>query len=130
MVDVNSERRTERRLRYYWPIWFAEDFSDTLSQGHMVDISSSGAAFSCRSWENCPHPGQRLTTRFSVPQFESEEGFNLASFTRSARVCRVDNVSDHVRKVAIQFAQPLPFRPGEQSENISQTEEILRNAIV
>ena len=53
-MNKTDERRTEQRLRYYWPIWFAENFDDTLSQGQMVDVSSRGAAFTCYSHDGCP----------------------------------------------------------------------------
>jgi hypothetical protein len=39
----------------------------------------------------------------------------MANFTRSAHVCRVDNVNSYLRRIAVQFAEPLPFKPGEQN---------------
>ena len=114
-MDKNNERRREQRLRYHWPIWFAEDFNDTLSQGQMVDISSAGAAFTCHADEDCPYPGQHLTARFSVPRFGDGEDFDMVSFTCPGHICRVDNVNSLLRRVAIQFAEPLPFKPGEQA---------------
>lgn len=114
-MDENNERRGERRLRYHWPIWFADDFNDTLSQGQMVDISSRAAAFTCHADEHCPYVGQHLTARFSIPRFWPGEAFDMASFTRSGQICRVDDVNRFLRRVAIQFAHPLPFRPGEQA---------------
>jgi hypothetical protein len=113
-MGKNNERRKEQRLRYHWPIWFAENFNDALSQGQMVDISSAAAAFTCHADENWPYIGQRITTRFSVPRFWEGEAFDMASFTRSARICRVDDANGFLRRIAIQFAEPLPFRPGEQ----------------
>jgi len=128
-MDVNNERRTEQRLRYHWPIWFAplevsrqlltgfaEDFNDALSQGQMIDISSRGAAFTCYKDGSCPDLGQEITARFSVPRFGPDDSFDMANFTRSARICQVDDVNSFSRRVAIQFAEPLPFKPGEQSD--------------
>ena len=125
-MQDNNERRTEQRLRYHWPVWFAEDFNEVLSQGQMVDVSSGGAAFTCYADSNCPYPGQHVTARFSVPKFESEDSFGMASFTRSGNICRVDHVNDYVRRVAVQFAEPLPFRPGEQAETELDTQERLK----
>ena len=71
-MDTNNERRKEQRLRYHWPVWFAEDFNEALSQGQMVDISSTAAAFTCRTDEHYPYVGQHLTARFSVPRFQME----------------------------------------------------------
>jgi hypothetical protein len=115
-TDKLGERRSEQRLHYYWPIWFTKDLDNgTLSQGQMLDVSSRGAAFTCHDDGSCPCPGQEVTARFSVPQYGPEESFDMANFTRSGNVCRVEEVNNFVRKVAIQFAEPLSFRPGEQS---------------
>jgi hypothetical protein len=114
-MNENNERRREQRLRYYWPIWFAEDFNKALSQGQMVDVSSKAAAFTCYAHEGCPCPGQYITARFSVPRYRPDNSFDMANFTRSGHVVRVDNVNSFLRRVALHFAQPLPFRPGEQS---------------
>ncbi len=110
-----DERRTEQRLRYYWPIWFAEDPNEALAQGQMVDVSSRGAAFTCYANDGCPYPGQHITARFSVPHYGPDDSFDMANFTRSAHVCRVDNVNSFLRRIAVQFAEPLPFKPGEQN---------------
>ena len=113
-MDNGIERRREQRLRYHWPVWFAEDFNENLSQGQMVDVSSGGAAFTyyanqCHTW-----PGQQITAKFSVPQFGEEDSFELASFTRVGNVCRVEQINDFTRRVAVQFAEPLSFKPAEQ----------------
>lgn len=113
-MDIKNERRSEQRLHYYWPIWFAEDFNNGLSQGQMLDVSSKGAAFTCYDDGSCPYPGQQITARFSVPQFGPDDSFDMANFTCAGQVCRVDEVNNFVRRVAVQFAEPLPFRPGEQ----------------
>lgn len=121
-----TERRRERRLRYHWPVWFAEDFNETLVQGQMIDVSSGGAAFTCHADHNCPYPGQQITTRFSVPRLRSEDSFDMASFTRVGQICRVDHVNDFLRCVAIQFAEPLTFEPGEQAEDDVDAQQRLK----
>jgi hypothetical protein len=130
MMDENSERRREPRLRYHWPVWFAEDFDETLAQGQMVDVSSTGAAFTCYADEQCPYPGQHVTARFSVPCFASDESFDMANFVRPGRICRVDDVSSFLRRVAIQFAEPLSFKPGEQPHSESAAHKDLEAATV
>ena len=116
-MEEQNERRTEQRLRYYWPIWFAEDPNEMLAQGQMVDVSSRGAAFTCYADNVCPYPGQHITARFSVPRYGPEDSFDMANFTRSAHVCRVDNINSFLRRIAVQFAEPLPFKPGEQPDS-------------
>jgi hypothetical protein len=125
-METGNERRVERRLRYHWPIWFAEDFSETLMHGQLVDVSSSTAAFTYKADEKCPYPGQQLTARFSIPCFGQEDSFDLANFARTGHVYRVDNVTDYVKRIVIQFAEPLPFRPGEQAESELDTQQRLK----
>ena len=125
-MDKPNERRTEQRLRYFWPIWFAEDTNETLAQGQMVDVSSRGAAFTCYADDGCPYLGQHITARFSVPRYGLDDSFDMANFTRSAHVCRIDNVNSFLRRIAVQFAEPLPFKPGEQNtaESNIQTQSL------
>jgi len=114
-VNDIAEKRTEKRLHYNWPIWFAEDYNDNLTQGQMVDISSGGAAFTCYA-DRCPRAGDHITARFSVPRHGTDDAFDLENFMRSGHICRVDELSGFVRRVAVQFGEPLPFKPGEVEE--------------
>lgn len=113
---LTAENRGESRLRYNWPIWFAENYDDILSQGQMVDICSGGAAFTCYA-DKCPYVGQEVTTRFSVPSHGVDDPFAMENFVKNGSICRIDEISPHVRRVAVQFAEPLPFKPGEISED-------------
>lgn len=114
-MDEINERRREERLRYQWPIWFAEDFKQEVCQGLMVDVSSGGLAFTCKANENCPYPGQRLITRFSIPRYGVNDSSAMTSFTRTGCVLRVDILNDHLRRIAIQFDEPLSLKPCEQA---------------
>lgn len=117
-MDFMTDRRREPRLRYNWPIWFAEDFDDILTQGQMVDISSNGAAFTCYA-DKCPGYGQHITARFSVPYYHHGDAFDLKNFIRDGKICRIEELGPYIRKVAFQFSQPLPFQPAKQ-ENVDQ----------
>jgi hypothetical protein len=114
----------EQRLCYHWPIWFAHDPNGDLSQGQMVDLSSKGAAFTCYADDRCPYPGQYLTARFSIPQYGRDNSFDMVDFIRAGHVCRVDGVNNALRRVAIQFSEPLPLRPGEQHADFEQYDEV------
>jgi hypothetical protein len=116
MDKQTSERRREKRLNYHWPVWFAEDFNDVLSQGQMVDLSSGGAAFTCYS-DTGVYEGQYITTRFSVPHYGQDNSFDLENYIRSGFVCRIEDINPYMRKIALQFAEPLSFRPGEQERS-------------
>lgn len=122
-METTVERRREQRLRYHWPVWFAEDFNEVLLQGQMVDVSSGGAAFTCYANDNYLEPEQSITARFSIPFFGTDESFEMANFTRHGRICRIEDVNKYLRRVAVQFAEPLPFKPGEQKGNREQQEE-------
>jgi hypothetical protein len=128
-MDTNSERRREQRLRYHWPIWFAENFSEALSQGQMIDVTSTAAAFTCRKDEHYPYVGQHLTARFSVPKFRPGESFDMANFTRSARVYRVDDTNPLSHRIVVQFASPLPFKPGEQADSEVEAKQFMATAM-
>lgn len=117
------EKRREKRLRYSWPIWFGDDFGGILTQGQMVDVSSGGAAFTCYN-DNCPGRGQHITTRFSVPKYSDDESFDIENFVCNGQVCRIEEISPFIRKVALQFDRPLPCKPGEESEK-KQAQEML-----
>ena len=112
---MTDERRRESRLRYEWPVWFAESEDGPLSQGQMVDVSSGGAAFTCYS-DKCPVQGDKITTRFSVPRYNDGESFDMENYVRNSSVCRIEEVSPFVHKVAVQFSQALPFKPAEVTD--------------
>lgn len=81
----------------------------------MVDISSKGMALLYHADDNCPQPDQFITTNFGVPFFDSEDSFDTVFFNRIGRVCRVDKLTSKVNRIAVQFAEPLFFKPGEQN---------------
>lgn len=114
-MQNNDERRTEQRLRYQWPIWFAENTESGMSQGQMVDISSKSAAFTCYANGDCRYPGQHIISRFSIPRYGTDDSFDMANFTRSGQICRIESINPFIRRIAVRFYEPLPFKPGEQA---------------
>ncbi len=118
-MENTINKRMEDRLSYQWPVLFAEDFTQSLSEGVMVDVSSGGIAFMCRADENCPSLGQQIQTRFSIPYTEKGDNSAMTSVTRTGRVLRVEDINSSLRRVAIQFNQPLTLKPCEQADIIS-----------
>ncbi len=118
-----TEKRREKRLRYSWPVWYGDDFGGILNQGQMLDVSSGGAAFTCYN-DNCPGKGQHITARFSVPKYSNDEDFDIDNFICNGQVCRIEEISPFIRKVALQFDQPLPCKPGEEAHQ-DQMQEVL-----
>lgn len=86
----------------------------------MVDVSSKGMALLYHNNKSCPGPDQLITTNFGVPYFDAGDSFDTVFFNRTGRVCRIDNLTSRVNRIAIQFAEPLFFKPGEQ--NISESD--------
>jgi hypothetical protein len=123
-MSATHERRWEQPLHYHWPIWFAEDFESELAQGQMADISSTTAAFTCYADDRCPYPGQHVTARFSVPRYGSDDSFDMEDFVRSGHICHVDEVNNILRRVVMQFTEPLSFRPGEQKTYLGQANRV------
>jgi hypothetical protein len=114
-MENTKNRRLEERLQYKWPVLFAEDFTESLSEGVMVDVSSGGLAFLCRADDNCPFQGQKLVMRFSIPRVDDEDSSAMTSFTRKGQVLRIESVNSSLRRVAIQFETPLTLKPCEQA---------------
>ena len=124
-VGKTNEKRAEQRLRYRWPVRFAMRVRQKPLSGQIVDVTSRGLAFLYHPGENCPHPDQFVKTSFGVPHFNSHGSFDTVFFNRVGRVCRVDSLSGKVNRVAIQFAEPLFFRPGEQDITESDAQQRL-----
>jgi hypothetical protein len=114
-MERTDDRRREERLDYRWPVWFSEDFTQTMSQGLMIDVSSGGLAFHCDQESQCPRSGQHLTVRFSIPRFEGHDPTATVSVTRTGEVRRVEEAECGLHRIALQFDQPLSVRPAELS---------------
>ena len=125
-MEKADERRAEQRLRYRWPVRFAGKTGDEPLSGQMFDVSSEGMAFLSHANESCPRPDDSITANFGVPHFDSRGSFDTAFFNRVGRVCRVDNLTSRVNRIAVQFAEPLFFKPGEQDISESDAQQRLR----
>lgn len=110
------ERRREPRLKLNGNIWINQEGNDSALQGQLVDISSGGMAFTCYNKKGIPDCGQQITARFSVPFFTAQGDVESRRFTRTAKVCRIGSANSYLKRVAVQFAEPLPFKPAEQNQ--------------
>ena len=124
-MENSVEKRSEKRLNYRWPVRFTIDENDYTIPGQIFDISSGGISFLCHANQNCPRLGQPLITHFGVPHFDMTDSFDSVFFDRSGNVCRVDELSDNIHRVAVQFSQPLFFKPGEQNISSSDAQQRL-----
>ena len=121
-----NERRREQRLYYRRPMWYSQSFNKTLYKGQMVDVSSSGLGFTCcMTKENPLVTQQQITTRLDVPRFDTDGSYDMVRFDRVGRICRVEKVDSSIHRIALQFAQSLPFKPAEQGLPTSVVEQKL-----
>ncbi|MCP4298103.1 MAG: hypothetical protein GY786_21150, partial [Proteobacteria bacterium] len=67
-----------------------------------------------------PYEDQWVTARFSIPQYGEDQSFNMADCIRTGHISRIEQVSDHMNRVVMQFHQPLDFKPGEQQVELHQ----------
>jgi hypothetical protein len=126
-MEKAAEQRAEKRLRYRWHARFALNPKQKPLSGQMVDVSSRGMALLYHNDESCPGPDQLITTNFGVPYFDSGGSFDTVFFNRIGRVCRIDNLTSKVNRIAIQFAEPLFFKPGEQDISDSDAKQRLED---
>ena len=68
--------------------------------------------------------GQYITARFSVPHYGQDDSFDLENYIRGGFIRRIEHINPFMRKIAIQFAQSLPFKPGEQNQSVPQPEAV------
>ena len=129
-INKVNEYHREQRLNYNWPMWFSKKpekrFTDAKCfEGQMVNISSVGVIFRCGVEENNLHVGQRIKMRFRVPRFGWFEPFSILLTTHTGRICRVYDVNNLWRQIAIKFEEPLFFKPGEQGLTESEVRQKL-----
>lgn len=108
------ERRREERLKLSGQIWFNSEGNNKAVRGQMVDVCSGGLAFTCANTGSTVNSGQQIATRFSIPFFVSDGVIQERKFARMAKICRVGNENAYLKRIAVQFLEPLPFKPAEQ----------------
>lgn len=106
-----SDRRSEARLRYFWPTWFSCDGSLDVQQGRMVDLSSGGMSFLAPKGDY-PEPGDEIWLRSSYPIVE-DGSFGMASFSTVGKVLRTEASTPMHSRIAVRFSAPLEHKPAE-----------------
>jgi hypothetical protein len=110
-----NERRREQRLHYRRPMWYFQSLNNARHKGQLIDISSNGLGFTCNmSGQNLLATKQKITTRIDVPLFAKDGSFDMIRFDRIGQIRRVEKLNNSVHRIALEFTQPLPFKPAEQ----------------
>ena len=113
-MGTQVERRREKRLRFFWPLWFGYQESGELIRGQAVDLNRTGISFTVEE-RLCPSPGQRVVTRFSFPR-HAQDDFAMDSYYHWSEVIRVDRAVGGRCRVALRLHQPLAYNPAEPVE--------------
>jgi len=107
-------------------MWYSESSNKTRYKGQMVDVSSCGMAFTrCATEENSFVTNQQITTRLDIPLFGTDSNYDMVRFDRVGRICRIEKLNSSTHRIALQFTQPLPFKPAEQGLSNSVMEQKL-----
>jgi hypothetical protein len=110
-----NDRRTEQRLYYRRPMWYFQSLNKASHKGQMVDVSSNGMGFTCSmSEQNLLAARQKITTRLDVPLFGKDGSYDMIRFDRTGQIRKVEKLNNSIHRIALQFTQPLPFKPAEQ----------------
>lgn len=121
-----NERRSEQRLYYRRPMWYFQSLNKTRHKGQLVDVSSNGMGFTCTmSNQNLLAAKQKITTRLDVPLFGKDGSYDMIRFDRTGQIHRVEKVNNSIHRIALEFTQPLPFKPAEQGLPSSVIEQKL-----
>lgn len=110
-MQLENDRRSERRVRFFWPLWFGYSDRGELFRGQLIDLCPSGVCFAVDE-NHCPGVGQHVLTRFSYP-YNEDENFQLADYANWAEVIRVDNSVPGRRRVAMRLHRRLENPPSE-----------------
>jgi hypothetical protein len=96
-------------------MWYFQSLNKTRHKGQIVDVSSNGLGFTCNmSDRNFLAAKQKITTRIDVPLFAEDGSFDMVRFDRTGQIRRVEKLNNTVHRIALEFTQPLPFKPAEQ----------------
>ena len=121
-----SERRREQRLYYRRPMWYFQSLNKTRHKGQLVDVSSNGMGFTCSmSNRNLLAAKQKISTRLDVPLFGKDGSYDMIRFDRTGLIHRVEKTNNSIHRIALEFTQPLPFKPAEQGLHTTIIEQKL-----
>ncbi|HNS21688.1 MAG TPA: PilZ domain-containing protein [Sedimentisphaerales bacterium] len=112
---VTTENRYEPRLAYRWPIWFGEDIARMIHAGLMLNVSSTGIAFTIQAADrSLVQAGRGIAIRFSLPRFDGQDPGATVGVTRTGRVRWINAIAGGY-KIGLQFDTPLSLKPAEQA---------------
>ena len=115
-MSTHNDRRSEVRIRFSWPLWFAFDNHPTMHRAQILDMNQHAVSFLCDG--NTPVPGQHVNTRFSYPQV-GNEGFEMGSYWHWGQIQRVKELHGGRKHVVMTLDAPLETHPaGSHAEPV------------
>ena len=112
-MDFQKERRSHKRERLSWPLWFGHGEFEELSQGQLVNLSRNGVSFTVNS-DLSPAVGQHLFTRFSYPDGPGGS-FEMNRYYHWSEVLRVENTGPGRNRIAMRLHELLPRDPSSKA---------------
>ena len=116
-MQALEERRTEKRIRFMWPLWFGHHDQGQLTRAQAVDLSRTGVSFTV-DHQACPRIGDHIRTRFSFP-VEDVDDFEMDSYFDWGEVVRVDHIRGHKPRVALRLHAPVNYSAEEQEPQVA-----------
>ena len=105
VAAVLEDKRSERRVRFCWPLWYGQDEVGRFDEAKIVDLCRSGVSFTVDA-ERCPQAGTDIAMRFSFPCGTDEE-FAVGSYMNWSSVVRVQPAGRGKCRVAARLHEPL-----------------------
>jgi hypothetical protein len=104
-IDNSQERRSKKRIRFSWPLWFGYDDNGDLFRGQVVDLSQEAISFSVND-SYVPSLGDHVFTRFSYP-LDDEQDFNVGHYMHWSEIIRVEHTPTGATRIAMRLHEPL-----------------------
>ncbi len=119
-MNATQEKRTNDRIKFSWPLWFAYEGNDEVFRGQIQDLNQQHVSFTVDQ-HVCPHVGQHIMTRFSYPRSE-EDQFDMDSYLHWGEVIRVDCVDWNHRRVAMRLHEQVKLKAtADNSASVART---------
>jgi hypothetical protein len=106
-----DERRSERRLKYEYPMRFARASKNFIYRGGLENVNSKAAAF-CYKRNEVKKDLKHVEIKAILPYIDADgKEFSYYRIQRKGKVIRIDRIDDKYDRAVILFDTPIPFEP-------------------
>lgn len=111
-----AEKRAEPRLRFCWDTQIFCDANPRGRNARMVDLNSRCAAILLEN-EHPVHAGSHLELGLMYPHVRDGE-FEIEHTHRYGTVYRCEHYNETLKRVVVQFDEPLPDLPAVENDYV------------